>query len=151
MKTSTVEGEQFPPLWQDVLASNANYSMDLPRDLQMTCPAVLNSSCTSYSTPGQSAGLAPPEFFAIGSPRFNVHIGHLVWTTMFLRLHNSVCDILAEDDPFITDERVRIILPSGRLQCSCHALNCGYTTESVLQICTDVADAIDNHSSLLQH
>ena len=106
MKTSVVNGQHFPPYLRDVQAQYPDFVMDLPKDQQMTCPVDANSTCSSYSVNASSDVML--QYYATGSPRLNVHIGHLVWATAFLRLHNSVCDMLARDNPSITDQLVSL-------------------------------------------
>ena len=105
MKTSIVNEQHFPAYLKDVQVDYPSFEMTYPRDAEMTCPSEANSTCTDYSDNGTYTGA--DAYYALGSMRFNTHIGHLVWSTMFLRLHNSVCDMLAKQDPTITDEAVR--------------------------------------------
>ena len=108
MKTSVVDGQHFLPYLRDVQAQHPEFSMDLPKDLQMTCPVDATSTCSSYATNSSSDVML--HYYAAGSPRLNIHIGHLVWATAFLRLHNTVCDMLAQDNPSITDQLVSLVL-----------------------------------------
>lgn len=54
------------------------------------------------------------EYFAIGDPRFNMHPGHIVWTSIALYIHNTACDIIQTANPLLRDEdifqRARVIL-----------------------------------------
>lgn len=90
MKTSSVAGSEYPPLLVDVQAKYPNFAMDLPGG-----PLAIQSNASS------SLG-----FYAVGDPRFNLHLGHLYWTTQFLRIHNSICDKVAAEDPSRTDQQV---------------------------------------------
>ena len=65
MRTSEADGQEYPPLLSQVQSGNAEFFMDLPSQQQMTCPAN-NSGC---ATPDIST------FYALGSGRFNLHIG----------------------------------------------------------------------------
>lgn len=100
MKTSVLHGQQYPPLLSDILQTYPNFTMTVPAQQQMTCPVDANDTCSS------SPDAATSSFYATGSMRLNIHIGHLVWDTMFLRLHNDVCDLLAEQRPDLTDQEV---------------------------------------------
>lgn len=66
MRTSIgPDGQQYPPLLEDVRAVDPSYFMALPADQQMTCPPG-DTGCTSPNV---------TSFFAVGSARFNLHIG----------------------------------------------------------------------------
>ena len=109
MRMTTMAGQLFPPRLADVLRSHPNFHMDLPGDLQMTC-ANDNEACSFDSVRS--------SFYAAGSSRFNSHVGHLAWTTMFLRFHNSICDMLLRDKPDFSDQEVRspkVLLLAGAL------------------------------------
>lgn len=90
MKTLSVNGSEYPPLLVDVLADFPDFVMDLPGG-----PLTIQSNASSAQ-----------GFYALGDARFNLHLGHLHWSTLFLRLHNSICDEVAAEDPSRTDQQV---------------------------------------------
>ena len=67
MRTSLVNGQEYPPLLSDVQAADPGFFMTPPAQQQMTCP-VDDDGC---SNPDVAA------FYALGSARFNLHIGEL--------------------------------------------------------------------------
>lgn len=107
MKISQVGRERYPPLLSDIHDLHHDFEMALPRELHMTCPVNSNTTCNKYSTAGAFRGAA--GYYAMGSPRLNAHIGHLVWGTLFLRMNNHVCDLLAMYNPSMDDQMVRML------------------------------------------
>lgn len=91
MKTSIVNGSQYPPLLADIQQEFPDFSMNIPANLQI--------DTTRNATSTRS-------FYALGDPRFNLHLGHLFWSTQFLRLHNRMCDMLLQSDPTLSDAQV---------------------------------------------
>lgn len=91
MRTSSYNGSEYPPLLADVQQDYPDFAMDVPADIEIdtTAPA-----------------LSQKNYYATGDPRFNLHLGHLHWSTRFLRLHNSVCDSLLANDSLLSDEQV---------------------------------------------
>ena len=78
--TQTIDGEEFPPYLKDV----KGISMDYPPHMNI-----------------------PPESqFALGHPFFALLPGLFVYSTIWIREHNRVCDILKEEHPHWDDERL---------------------------------------------
>lgn len=94
MKTSSFNGSEYPPLLADI-------QQELP-DFTMNAPATIEIDTSAPAT-------SQTSFYATGDPRFNLHLGHLHWSTRFLRLHNSVCDSLLADDSSLSDEQVSLV------------------------------------------
>jgi len=46
------------------------------------------------------------HWYACGDERCNSHPGFLFWSTVFVRHHNSLCDMLAERHPQMTDDEL---------------------------------------------
>ena len=90
MKTSSSSGEwtYFPPLWNDVQQDYPDFDMWTPHNGPSS-----NSSAAGKQDVDTSA------YFAMGDPRFNMHPGHIVWTSIALYLHNTACDILIQHQP----------------------------------------------------
>lgn len=61
-------------------------------------------------TPGLNyphlAAMAEEERFSLGHPFFSLFPSLLYWSTIWLREHNRVCDILAKEHPNWDDERL---------------------------------------------
>lgn len=93
MKTTIVNGAEYPPLLSQVQQDFPDFVMNIPANLQ------IDTTRNASSTQG---------FYALGDPRFNLHLGHLHWSTQFLRLHNRLCDMLLQNDPSLTDEQVSL-------------------------------------------
>lgn len=96
--------QEYPLLLLDVRENDTAFDMSVPGDLQMTCPFDGNSTGSSYSASDSLSELS--SHYATGSVRFNVHVGHLVWTSLFLRLHNHVRDVIAQEKPGMTHQEV---------------------------------------------
>ena len=78
MKTSTINGEAYPPFWKDLSAQE-----------QDACPMLFPDSVSEEKR---------EKFFALGHPRHNLHPGLMVMYTIFLREHNRVCDGLLKQE-----------------------------------------------------
>ena len=108
MKTSSRLGwDYYPPFLVDVQADFPDFSMwTSQRGSQ-------HKSTAAGQTPEQ-ADENMPYYFAIGDPRFNLHLGHILWTSVGLYLHNTACDIIKKEDPSFTDEdifqRARVVV-----------------------------------------
>ncbi|CAB9499617.1 Prostaglandin G/H synthase 2 [Seminavis robusta] len=101
MKTSSMGGwDSYPPLWSDI-------KKDYP-EFEMWTPTQGPSSSSSAANKTQEhVDNNMEHYFAIGDPRFNLHAGHVVWTSIGLFLHNTACDILMEQTSRLwTDEDV---------------------------------------------
>ena len=91
MKMSKANGSFYPPLLKDVQKDHPAFHMDVPADL------------AAYTTANATS---THDFYALGDPRFNLHLGHLFWSTRYLRLHNELCDMLLGNDPALPDQKV---------------------------------------------
>jgi len=101
MKTSSLgtDWDYYPPLWRDV-------QQEFP-DFEMWTPTRGPTARSSAANKTQADVDANEEhYFAIGDPRFNMHPGHILWTSIGLYLHNTACDLLMQEaaHPHWTDE-----------------------------------------------
>ena len=108
MKTSSRLGwDYYPPLLIDVQADFPDFDM-------WTSQRGSNHKSTSAGQTSERADENMPYYFAIGDPRFNLHLGHILWTSVGLYLHNTACDIIQSEDPGLSDEdifqRARVIV-----------------------------------------
>mmetsp|Transcript_4577 Transcript_4577/g.11645 ORF Transcript_4577/g.11645 Transcript_4577/m.11645 type:complete len:1105 (+) Transcript_4577:142-3456(+) len=108
MKTSSRLGwDYYPPLLMDVQADFPDFDM-------WTSQRGSKHKSTSAGQTSEQADENMPYYFAIGDPRFNLHLGHILWTSVGLYLHNTACVILQREDPGLTDEdifqRARVIV-----------------------------------------
>ena len=83
MKMRMVNGEELPPLLSE---ANVYMEYDKAKERGITVP--------------------PEEQFALGHPFFGIFPGLAVLSTIWLREHNQVCDLLAADHPDWDDERL---------------------------------------------
>lgn len=58
-----------------------------------------------------------PAWAALDALSLHPRAGFLYWTTVFLRLHNSVCDMLAAETPGMSDQQVGICALSPWQSC----------------------------------
>jgi len=91
MKVSSFNGTDYPPLLSTIQQDFPNFTMDVPSNIQIVTSANASSA---------------RNFFAVGDPRFNMHLGHLYWATKGLQLHNSLCDLVLQSQPTYTDQQV---------------------------------------------
>lgn len=108
MKTSSQLGWDFyPPLLADIQRQFPAFDM-------WTSQKGSPHKSTGAGQSSDEADVNMPYYFAIGDPRFNLHLGHLLWTSIGLYLHNTACDILMQEDPAFSDEdifqRARVIV-----------------------------------------
>ncbi|DBB11344.1 TPA: Prostaglandin G/H synthase 1 [Trebouxia sp. C0006] len=91
MKVSTFNGTDYPPLLTSIQQDFPNFTMNVPSTIEIDTTANATSD---------------KNFFAVGDPRFNMHLGHLYWATRALQLHNSLCDLVMDSEPTYTDQQV---------------------------------------------
>ncbi len=95
MKVSTFNGTDYPPLLSSIQQDFPNFTMNVPSTIEIDTTANATSD---------------KNFFAIGDPRFNMHLGHLYWATRALQLHNSLCDLVLDSEPTYTDQQVFTVI-----------------------------------------
>lgn len=97
MKVATFNGTDYPPLLSSIQQDFPNFTMDVPSTIEIDTTANATSD---------------KNFFAVGDPRFNMHLGHLYWATRALQLHNSciTCDLVMDNEPTYTDQQVCTLL-----------------------------------------
>jgi prostaglandin-endoperoxide synthase 2 len=97
LKSQWINGEEYPPYYFENGEVKAEF-----KDLPLRYPG----------DPQDQSGRPPlpPEqrerLFAVGGERGNVSIGYVMLTTLFLREHNRICDVLAQEYPNWDDERL---------------------------------------------
>lgn len=95
MKVSTFNGTDYPPLLSSIQQDFPNFTMNVPSTIQIDTTA---------------NGTSDKNFFAVGDPRFNMHLGHLYWATRALQLHNSLCDLVLDNETTYTDQHVCTVI-----------------------------------------
>ena len=95
MKVSTFNGTDYPPLLSSIQQDFPNFTMNVPSTIEIDTTANATSD---------------KNFFAVGDPRFNMHLGHLYWATRALQLHNSLCDLVMDSEPTYTDQQVCTVI-----------------------------------------
>lgn len=95
MKVSTFNGTDYPPLLTSIQQDFPNFTMNVPSTIEIDTTANATSD---------------KNFFAVGDPRFNMHLGHLYWATRALQLHNSLCDLVMDSEPTYTDQQVCTVI-----------------------------------------
>lgn len=88
LKSQFINSEEYPPYYYQDGVVKPEF-----KDLEIIHPPDL-----------------PPEqrnkIFAIGKERGNIQIGYVMMNTLFLREHNRICDVLANNYPAWDDERL---------------------------------------------
>nr|XP_002127674.1 prostaglandin G/H synthase 2 isoform X1 [Ciona intestinalis] len=77
LKVSLVDGHEFPPLSNQTTANMSNINL-LPQEYQ----------------------------FVFGHQGFSLMPTFLIWSTIWLREHNRICDLIKEENPAWDDERI---------------------------------------------
>eukprot|EP00300_Choanocystis_sp_HF-7_P003663 c12792_g1_i1.p1 GENE.c12792_g1_i1~~c12792_g1_i1.p1 ORF type:complete len:929 (+),score=231.90 c12792_g1_i1:36-2822(+) len=67
---------------------------------------VANLSIVCGFNPRDKSCLHNSSFYAVGHERFNIHPGHLLLSTVFLRAHNDLCDTLHAENPTWDDQKL---------------------------------------------
>ena len=108
LKYQRVEGKEFPPFYFD---EDGNQKEEFKK-LELIFPG----SDKFENVPGEDRKTGAPfedfpdakrrKLFALGIPRGNIHYGLTMMSTLFLREHNRIAGLIAEDNPGWTDDRV---------------------------------------------
>lgn len=97
LKSQWIKGEEYPPYYFENGKVKAEF-----KDLPLRYPGdPQDQSGRPPLPPEQQATL-----FAVGGERGNVQIGYVMLTTLFLREHNRICDLLAQEYSSWDDERL---------------------------------------------
>lgn len=97
LKSQWINSEEYPPYYFENGEVKAEF-----KDLPLRYPGdPLDQSGRPPLSPEQRDRL-----FAVGGERGNVSIGYVMLTTLFLREHNRICDLLAQHYPDWDDERL---------------------------------------------
>jgi prostaglandin-endoperoxide synthase 2 len=88
LKSQIINGEEYPPYYLQ-----NGVVKDEFKDLEILYPNDLDAD-------------QKDKLFAIGKERGNVQIGFVMMNTLFLREHNRICDVLAQNYKDWNDERL---------------------------------------------
>ena len=98
LKSQQIDGGEFPPYYFGPDGEVEPEFVDLP----LSYPGRDRKAVELGDlTEGQKRSL-----FALGIPRGNIHYGFVMLSTLFLREHNRLADLIAAENPDWDDERV---------------------------------------------
>ncbi|HEX2028296.1 MAG TPA: peroxidase family protein [Nitriliruptorales bacterium] len=94
LKSQWINGEEYPPFYFD---SEGQVRPEFKKSASHLLPLLV--------PPGLPRERSA-KLFAMGVERANVHVGYVMFNTLFLREHNRICDVLAREYPHWDDERL---------------------------------------------
>jgi prostaglandin-endoperoxide synthase 2 len=97
LKSQQINGGEFPPYYFDADGQVEPEFKGLPLSSPELDRKAKGLDLTG--TPGRN-------LFALGIPRGNIHYGFVMLSTLFLREHNRLADLIAEEHPDWDDERL---------------------------------------------
>ena len=108
MKTSIVgDWNYYPPRLSDIVIDYPNFEMWTPSG--NPGPGSIEARANKTND-----NVNLKKYFAMGDPRFNIHPGHIIWTSIALYIHNKACDLISSEEPTFGDEdifqRARVIV-----------------------------------------
>jgi prostaglandin-endoperoxide synthase 2 len=98
LKSQQINGGEFPPYYFDADGQVKPEFTDLP----LSYPGDDRKAVEL----GELSEDQKRSLFALGIPRGNIHYGFVMLSTLFLREHNRLADLIAEEHPDWDDERL---------------------------------------------
>ena len=97
LKSQIIDGAEYPPYYLD---ADGN-----PKQEFAGLPITLPNGDRKAQGVADLPDLGERKLFALGLPRGNIHYGTALMSTIFLREHNRLARLIAEDQPW-GDERI---------------------------------------------